>query len=315
MKRLTALLCATALTACEGLPDGADEFRAASPSRQNLRVAAPAPKALTSADVEQSETALGQTAEFYRTTVGIAVVVNGGLLWVGALVEAIIRHPPTSLTADEAVWGPHTEPLAADTFRFTVRRAGDGFDYVLDAKPKTADDDAFVAVISGHHDPLGGRAGKGEFLVDWDAAQTLINPPREVGSAQYDYSRDAGGDVTIDTAFREVRDDETGRLVDADYAFSQTAAGPGAFEFVLHRDIDNNGSQPERAAIRTRWLGNGTGRSDVKLSGGDLGGEITGSECWNSSFARTYYGDSILWRPTEGDASTCAFDEPEYSEL
>ena len=44
------------------------------------------------------------------------------------------------------------------------------------------------------------------------------------------------------------------------------------------------------------------------MAGGDLGAtQAIASECWGTSFQRTFYTDNASFAPTEGDPATCAF--------
>jgi hypothetical protein len=319
-RTLTASLLALALAGCG--PLAADEFRKASPSRQGINIKVPEGngQALTSEESElgTSKAALGQTAEWYKATRAITVVVNGGTAWVLGLCEAIIKYPPTTVTADEAIWGPWTDALSPNTYKYTVKKLADGtYDYVLAGKPKTGDDTKYVSLIVGHHVPGAAQnTGSGTFEVDWNAAQTLPEHGKEVGSADFTYSRNEKMDVNVGVAFRQIKDDQSAQLIDADYAFTQASGADGSFEFVVKKDLHNNGSLLERFAVKSRWHNDGAGRSDIDISGGDLGAQkVTASECWGSTFLRTFYTDSAAINPTEGAESACVFTPASYTTL
>lgn len=322
MRRLLVATLAVLFVACGPLPD-ADEFRNASPSRQGIDIKVPAGNGQAlSAEGEygtQAQALLGERAPWYTLTRSITVMVNGGTAWVLNLCEEIVKFDPTTLEEDRAIWGPHTDPLSPNTMKFTVTRADEGYDYALEAKPKDADDSAYVKLIFGHHVPgATDKEGHGTFTVDWDAAQTLPEKGEDVGKADFAYERNADLDVTIGVAFKQVRDDETGQLVDADYAFSQINGGQGSFEFVVRKDmtdLPNNTAALERFAVKSRWMNDGAGRCDVKVNGGDLTTDITLSECWGSSFLETYYADSLGLTATQGEESACVFAGAEYTEL
>jgi hypothetical protein len=324
MKRLFVAAVVATLAACGLQQPDADEFREASPSRQGINIKAPesSSQALTaSGDYGQSEQKLlGERAPWYVVTRAVTVVVNGGTAWVLKLLEEIISYEPTTISETEAVWGPHTAALSPNTYRFTVTKLDDGFDYKLEAKDKTADDSAYVKVIYGHHVPgAAKKQGQGNFTVDWDAAQTLPEKwDKQVGKADFTYSRNASLDVTVGVAFHQVRDDESGQLVDADYAFSQIAGGDGSFEFVVHKDmtnLPNNTAAIERAAVKSRWHQDGSGRCDVKVSEGDIVNPVTLSECWGPTFLETYYQDSLGITAAQGEESACVFTPAEYTSL
>jgi hypothetical protein len=303
-------------SACGHSSDGADAFRAATPSRQSLKVAVPAKssQALSPPDTGSQQSALGQTAVWYQNTVAVAAVVNGGLVWVSALCEDIITYPATSVTADTAVWGPFTAPLSPITYRFTVTKSGGDFNYTLEGKPKTSDDSAFVKVLVGTHTPGAVHVGQGTFTVDWDASKGLNPAQKEVGKAAYTYQRTASGDVTVGTVFTQVLDDQTQQRFDANYAFSQTATGPGSLDYVEFKDLKGDGKL-ERAAVKSRWQQTGAGRSELSLSQGDFTSTVTGSECWDTNFMESYYTDSAASKPTVGSESACPFTPASYSTL
>jgi hypothetical protein len=322
MKRLALILAAASLLAACG--PNADEFRAASPSRQGVDIKTPSNgQALTSSDVGISQQALlGQLAPWYVATLGATRAINGATAWVLGTCEQIVSFDPTTLTDNQAVWGPWTEPLSPDTFKFTVTKNADGtFDYALEGKPKTAADSAYVKIISGHHEPTAAKnIGKGTFTVDWDAAHTLGGLHTDVGNAVFTYERNAHLDVTVGVAFHQVWDtDNLPQRIDAAYAFSQIAGGDGSFEFAKLSDwagLPN--SQPgnlERFSIKSRWTFSGAGRSDVKGSGGDLAQDVTLSECWGNSFLEVYYTDSLGFTQTAGQESDCAFSPASYTTI
>ncbi|MGI5863749.1 MAG: hypothetical protein ACOX6T_17065 [Myxococcales bacterium] len=321
MKRLSVAALAAVFAACGPLSN-VDEFRNASPSRQGVDIKVPSDsgKALTASDYGSQEQALiGERAHWYTLTRAMTLVVNGGTAWVLNLCEQIIKHQPTTIDDTHAVWGPHTNPLSPNTFKFTVTKVDDGYDYLLEAKAKDADDSAYVTLISGHHVPgAAEKEGSGTFSLDWDAAQTLPEHSKEVGKADFTYSRNANLDVTVGVKFKQAMDEESGQRVDADYAFSQIAGGDGSFEFVLHKDmteLPNNTPAKERLAIKSRWQNDGAGRCDVKVSQGDIVNPLTLSECWGSTFLETYYADSLGITAAQDAESACVFPTAEYTEL
>jgi hypothetical protein len=99
------------------------------------------------------------------------------------------------------------------------------------------------------------------------------------------------------------------------YYYAEAADGTGDFQFRLFADTDDPGPAWEVSAIRSRWQPTGAGRSDVSISGGDLGLNVTvtASECWDASFGEVYYTDSATWKPTSGDPSLCAYANALYS--
>jgi len=312
MKRLLAL-AVLALTAC-GLPIGnADDFREASPSRQGIDIKVPANgQALESDEVGQIQQGLlGEQAAWYKTTRTVTVVVNTATAAILKLCESIVSYEPTTVTDDTAVWGPWTDSLSPNTYKFTVTKVANGYDYVLEGKGKTEDDSAFRKLLTGHHEPgATKKQGKGTFSVDWNKAAELPEHGNEIGSADFTYERNAQMDVTVGVKFNQVADnDHPGKKVDARYAFAKKSGADGSFEFIVI-----NG-KAESFAVKSRWQDGGAGRSDVnaKTATGAVLGTI--AECWGATFLETYYAES--WNPNalQGKESDCVFATAEYSTL
>ncbi len=317
--RFAALFGVAVIAAGCGL-DGAESFRAASPSRQGINITVPQSQGLSSQqiaarlnepNIARTEV-LGQTAEFYQFTVVVTGFVNGSVWAILNLVEDIIQQPPTTVTKTEAVWGPYTAPLSPITYKFTMTASNGGISYVLQGKPKTADDTAYVSLLTGNHQPTGQNAGQGQFVLDLNASHSLNNDPNQAGTVAVQYARDTSANLVVMASFQGVVDQSTGQLVDANYGFAQQAGADGDFEFVLTKDFDGKG-QLETLAVKSRWQQDGAGRSDVLGSGGDLGStQILASECWDSNFKETYYQDNLNINPTQGSASACVFATADY---
>ena len=63
----------------------------------------------------------------------------------------------------------------------------------------------------------------------------------------------------------------------ASYYYDRSADGSGNFQFTANGDIQNGARLPvvlEDLVIRSRWNATGAGRSDIKVSGGDLSLEV-----------------------------------------
>jgi hypothetical protein len=316
-----------ALAAC-ARDDGGDEFREGVPYHEDIALEIPAGAAQQGAlhaggITEVRGALLGETAELYKLTRDITVMINGGTVAVLTLVKTITEFPPSSVSADMAVWGPHTNALSPNTWRLTVNRLAKGqFSYVFAAKPKTADDTAYLVILSGQHNVANpgthrrGRLpafGSGSFDIDWDNAHMLPEHDDNLGRAHFVYSRPAPGvDVNIAVTFTQVQDKDTGMLIDAKYGYVETPGMGGNFQFTVTKNAIATTPALETLTVRSRWQETGTGRSDVKFRAGDLGAtEATANECWDSNFASVFstnsYGDPAkMW----GDASAC---DPTFS--
>jgi hypothetical protein len=320
------------LAGCDLKEDAADEFRNGVPRAQTVEVKVPAAgqAALQDERLSASSQALtvrGQTAELYQLTRAATSVVNGGALVTLALVKIIVSYPPTTVSADSAVWGPWTGALEPVTWRLTVNKvSANKYAYSLDGRGRGDATGPFVTVLSGTHSPTLNAQGRplegfgaGDFLLDWDARRTLPLPDDNVGKARYRYARlDAAAGVEVDAQFTQVKDNERpGQRVDLAYQFRSTGGAGGSMEFV-HTAPMSSGKAGSRLAVKSRWTGAGLGRSDVRATGGDLPAGTTAqwNECWNGLFASTY--QQVSWDPARNygaEASDCAFASAEYSSL
>jgi hypothetical protein len=314
----TMLLVGLALTlgAC-GADPRAEAFKDGFPRTSTVELKVPAAagasQPLTAPGVSRAGLE-GDPATFYAFTRAVTDLVNGAVVAELSLLERIVANPPTSLTDTGAVWGPYTDPLARNTWRFTVtRRAADDYAYSLEGKGKTEPDSAFRVILSGTHVSAGRAYGHGSFLVDWSAASTLPDHDASVGTGAFTYARPSAADpVTVDAAFAQVRDVDSGQLMNAGYRFSATPGQGGVLDFQLRKDLVG-GSALELLAVRSRWLETGAGRADVQLTQGDLSGPATASECWDSNFLSRYFVLNLAPAVQWGTSAACAFPSAEYA--
>ncbi len=328
-----SLLCASLLfVGCnDAQSNDADTFRDGLPSKEMTQVQAPKAKGqgLTAAG-PSAQYGQGQKAEYYQATVDATVAVNGGTLWVLNLIEQIAKYPPTTLEENKAVWGPSTEALSPTTWRLTVTKSGEAsFSWVLEGKAKAEEDGAFRAVLSGTQqvavDADGERVkgyGSGELFIDWDAAHTLPDADDHVGTVEIRYARpSASAEATVDADFHQVRDEnDSSKRVDGTYHYKASATAGGEFEFATYHDIDNGDplrAKLEKLSIKSRWAATGAGRADIQVTGGDLAGEATLNECWDTSFLSTYFRVSLDPRLGYGEAEVACggFTTAVYSSL
>jgi hypothetical protein len=330
MKRSSVVFSVTAMLALGGCRLMDDDFGGSTPTAENVALAVPASTqgALTAGDGTTRSALLGQQADSYTLTRAVTGIVNGATGVVLLLVKTIVSYPPTTVHGDTAVWGPHSEPLDKNAWRLTVTRVEkDVFSWALDGKAKTADDSAFITILSGTHTRAvdgHGRPienyGSGMFVVDWDAAQTLPDHDKAVGVATFTYARTAPGAVTtIDVDFQGIKDDPPStELYDALYRYTATPGAGGELKYAAKRDYfpdpHPSGSAREDFTIHSRWQETGTGRTDYQLTGGDVAtagiAPVTVSECWDVSFLSTY--KVVSYDPTNlllnwGAEGTCSF--------
>jgi hypothetical protein len=258
----------------------------------------------------------GETAVFYGLTRSVTSTVNTAVAATLTVLERITENPATTHTESSATWGPFTNPLERNTWRFTVTRVGsDTYAYRLEGKGKAEQDSAYRTILSGQHASAGRAYGRGDFLIDWAAASTLPDHGADLGSATFSYARPSTVEpVRVDADFRQVLDTTTGQRVDAGYRFRQTPGQGGALEFQLRQDFFG-GSAIEQLTVRSRWQASGAGRADVRLTGGDLPAPATAHECWDSSFLSRYFSISLNSAAGWGTEAACGFGTAEYASL
>jgi hypothetical protein len=253
------------------------------------------------------------TAAYYQFTRDVADAVDFGTATILGAVWLIVHTPPTSVTGNEAVWGPgNGNALDPVVWRLTVTEiATNEFDYELDGRPHLSTSDAdFRAILKGHGYGVGdARHRSGSFVIDNDAYASL-DPARA--------SKDSGTvKVTFDARTYPI-------TIEADVHHS---ADPDFYNVTVTHQRDSSGEvditalgdvdQPpdgnaENVTMHSRWASTGAGRADVQVTGGSAPGTVLASECWGVDFSRTYYTDSVDWRPTSGDPASCAFPQASF---
>jgi hypothetical protein len=327
---LSALALAGLIGACRPVEPEIEDFRNGVPRQETVEMKVPAQngQALRSDEVETRTLGLrGQIADTYLLTRTVSALVNGGGALTLALVKAIVSLPPTSVSGDTAVWGPGQGALDPVTWKLTVEHLGNHeYRFELAGRDRKLSDGPFTAVLSGKHAASvdgSGRAiegfGNGDFTLDWDARAKLPLAGSEVGSAHYTYARTSpSATVEIDADFRQVKDDNRpGQRVDVTYRYRSTPGAGGSMQFVhtVPPQMAQNGA---RWAVKSRWAADGTGRSDVRATGGDLPAtfQATASECWDTGFASVFFQANWPLAPSYGEeAINCVFKPAEYSNL
>jgi hypothetical protein len=317
MKKLIVLMSGLALFSGCGAASLSD-FRAGVPGANGVQVKVP----------DSTNKQVGQTAFWYAITYGGTSLINGSVVAVLNLLHDIVSQQPTSHSGKTYVWGPGAaNPLEPNVWKLTVTDNGDGsYSYNLDGKQKGAADSAFVTVLSGTHTPVKKAGvndpghGHGTFLLDWDKRNTLtqLDAKAPTGTADVTYAHDTD-DVKVDVVFKGLTNDK-GQKTDANYHYTQPAGQDGTFQFSTAGDVEATADgNLENLAIESRWKQDGSGRSDVKVSGGDLNTDtVSVSECWDTNFKETYYHDENTKDPSfhfvqdEGQSSDCTLGSAEF---
>jgi hypothetical protein len=300
-KSLLAATATLSLVACVN-KDGSPDIDRSLPTADQVSIKLPKSSAAARADSQ----AIGQLSPYYVITLGVTTTFNGGTAWVLTLIHAIVQNPPTSTDGNVYTWGPGSNALDPADYKLVVTANADGtFAYQLSGKSKTQASARFEVVIDGMADPRAGEGkGSGDFTVDFDASRR-INPiqagdARGTMDVHYDLAQ-----AHLDLALSST--DAQGRPTAADYAYNAASDGGGDMTFDVGADAGGT-ALLETLTLRSRWLGTGAGRTDARITGGDLGSlQVTASECWSASFGRVYYQDSNHFAPAEGTESSCAF--------
>ena len=106
----TSILAVALLAGCGEAPE--DELRDAVPTASELSFTIPAGAQQAQSEAGKKVSALlGARAELYNLTYNVTHDLNGSV-WKGLhVIESIVRHRPSAVSANHAVWGPHTPPL------------------------------------------------------------------------------------------------------------------------------------------------------------------------------------------------------------
>ncbi len=251
---------------------------------------------------------VGQLADYYVTTRLVTSTLNGGSAWVLVLLHTIVETPPTSVSGNVYTWGPGSSALDPATYQLQVTANADGtFDYVLSGQPKDNLAAGYTNLITGHAVPAAsGDPGTGNFDINFDGIHNVdpIDNPNAAGDVQVGYDLGAGH---LELALTNVM--FNGQPETATYEYDTDANGGGDMTFDIHAELDGT-TAIEEMTMRSRWLGDGAGRGDARITGGELGSnEALASECWNTMFIETYYTDNVNFQPTQGDPSTCVFTD------
>jgi hypothetical protein len=242
-----------------------------------------------------------------RTTRDVNALIGGVLV----TVAYVAGTTPASSSENHAEWGPFTDPLNPTETRLVVDYdpASDTYAWTVDGKPKGEGDEAYLPVVVGEvdagatHDDNSGR-----FTIDFATMSELDPNTRASGTFTSDYDLNPA-DVSATATFDGFVEDSS-EEINAVYAYDQTYDGEGAMDLSWLADVDDSGVE-EDWTVHSRWSWEGAGRSDAKIAGGDLEGEATANECWNTSFEQVYRLES--WSGLEeGDAALCSFAEAAY---
>ena len=307
MKQLSALAITVSLLSVGCIQPTGDAVSDALPLAEDVRVNLP-----ESAAGDQ-QAALGEVAEYYALTRGITREFNSGAAFALILVHTIVQFPPTTVDGNTYTWGPGSDPLDPADYRLVVTDNLNGtYNWSLDGKSKLDANAQFLTALSGvavEGDTP--HRGSGEFTLDFNAMREIDpieHADSEGGTVTVVYDLE-NTDGTAASLSMHIDGIENGEALVADYDYSENQDGSGDFQFSLPVDVGEDGTLSEDVILRSRWLADGSGRGDARISGGDLGDEVVeASQCWNTSFRSVYETSSHEEILAEtGDVADCAF--------
>lgn len=299
---------------------GTDKFIQAIPTADDVKLKEPV--AAGSATTTQSfDLPLGAQdvpgssyATYYKFTRQIFDGVNLGTGYILGSVWLIVHYPATSVSDTEAVWGPWSEALSPAEYRFRATEIGtDEYEYALEARAKGTTGD-FQAILTGHgYGEAHAKHREGSFLIDYDKANELdpsrLHADDESGTLNVDFNL-SQLPTTINVTSAKTMDGSSFNVVS-----TTEKAGGGVVRVSSHDDIDDSQSTAmEDVTMNSRWIATGAGRADVTVQSGDVpaGFQIKASECWSSTFERTYWTDNASMEPAQGDVAQCPYADAEY---
>lgn len=253
-------------------------------------------------------------AEFPVWTWEVSHDLNVFIFMLLYAVEAVTAEPISYREDDRRLWGPVPAENGDDIW-FDMTRVEDRFDYeMLWAEPGEGPDGGVVPFSGSFVAGTVPREGQGNFLFRFGVMYELESQPDSLvaGDLYVDHdNRD--GQVLLAIDLDGIVGPEGEPPWSAQYAFHLAPEGPGWFEYATEGDLE--GTDPavlEQYEVRTRWLADGSGRADARLSGGDLGAfEYLVTECWDANYMRTYYADNTGFTLPWGDPESCVYLDQE----
>jgi hypothetical protein len=283
------VLCASA-AACGNYSNEDLEYMNALPESDALRVNIPP---VTSA-VE-----LANEAELAKDTHDTTRGLNGLLMGLVGIVDAVRSFPPTARTATSRIWGPfgpgksQLKNLDWETKMIVSRNDSDPsrFDYEIDVHHQGAADTDWPTLITGWFQ-VGKTARRGMGHVELLTAMARAEgfDASDLGMLDHlEVDYDTTGDpVTVTMHITDLpAPGSTDPAPTAVFTYAQNASGQGQMTFDLIGNFIMVTTAVEDLRITSHWLGTGEGRADLMVVSGD-GAGLQQTQCWDRSFQETY---------------------------
>ncbi len=326
--KLVALPLVLSAAACSFKEEdgGADKFREPIPTKDEVRLetasSAPGSSAAVTPGVGTEAPGSAGLARFYLHTRTLFDGVNAGTTYVFGLTHLVTSYPPSSLSDSEALWGPWSEDLSPAEWRMRVTEMEAGkFEYAWEGRKKGTKDEFRAVLLGTGYAKKDARHGKGSFTIDYDVASEL--DPGRLGRDETSGKTVVEHDIAWEnntfgpSNVHVVGNPSAREGATFDITLARNGQGKGGdLRLVAHDDLDDSKKTAmEDLVLHSRWRGDGAGRADVIVSGGDLPtppGQVHISECWGTSFARSYYGDDVGLEASVGTEDVCAFATAEF---
>ncbi len=344
---LCTLIVTALLTACGGLSNADALFLLSLPTADEVRLdvgtaaevnAGPASIAQALSDKANTYTQLSQTAA------GLNRSVEETLNFVHELGRS---GPPTSRSGEQRVWGPVRDLNGSGiTLRLEISRLPEKEDQGLNSRRprfficlQAARDKDYTGgpgscqgegdaglrpILWGEYSPGRNtvetnnlttdtkadalRAGNGEIFINLGVFRILEPSSTAQGVYHLTYAFSEGGaQKSIAIEISNIKD--FGAVRSLSYLYGLKG---GCVDFYVRfmSNLEDTGPLLEQHVLEAQWTLNGTGRSDLRISGGDfpLAFSASVTECWDENQNSTY----LNWLPEiaaeqrqEGDETNC----------
>lgn len=291
-----------------------EDFRAALPTTAEVSLEAPQ---LQAGAASRAAPAC-EGGDLYRLTFNTMAYINSVTRDLLLSIESAVAQPITTRTEDSRVWGPHWAEAVGAWIALTVERRQvreadqleDRYFYWLSVSK--VEGEAGDAVLWGEWDPAFDlRRGVGEMTFDQGFFSALDDDPRffeGLVTVTYDTRGERWVMAFLDDLRTEGAAEGEGITITCEY--QADGQGGGWFTYENRSDIVQQTSLKEELEVTSRWLADGSGRSEGRYADGDLGITVVSLvECWDEAACTTFYRDTYGLAPTVGQASQCVLDD------
>ncbi len=268
---------------------------------------------LTDSGPSQARSA-GEESHYADMLAELTDRTNAGLEEVVGLIDTITALPPSYNSGGEVVWGPVTAEGVSGQL-FIEERDDGGLDWGIQVRLPDADEDDWGDALLGRVDAgATPETSSGSFAMDFGVAEAILETLGQgqavSGALTVEYALSDAGvvtDVTFDGITADGVDPQDGTV-----HFEHTPGAGGLMDVVVEEDVAGTATDaPETIDARLRWDAEGAGRTDARVSGGDLTEQATETECWTAQHTIVFY-EHTHRDERSGDETACVFGEPSF---